>query len=949
MERRSPPEDFVRKPWQSFSTMKRFVSEAVRLENASWRIWYMQQRSKKNMVVSKQHGRLSLSMETNEENIANMEDKTCVYCELASASLTCNGCCHDPYCVSCFKLIHMRGHLASHTAVKIQQTTASVVWNTVKDKVHKPHAVPKNTTPQQRIPCPPKPVAKKPTQSWEEKMDVLFQKLMVTSMHHDGDISVHNIDHKQLHQKWTSEGKVAVCANCKDSHITVACPLLIPSPSPAPKSTEPPINGTANVSSAQPKASPSKQQVCANCQGNHITIHCPQLMPVIPEAKKTTKQTSCANCGGDHIMLKCPNMTPSIEMPPKQGKVCANCGGDHIMLNCPNMTPSVVMPSKKGKVCANCGGGHRTLDCMSISVGPSTAVNENYKIPAAASAPADIPKAKRKSGKAIVCGNCRGEHMTITCPQLQEDSPKHVVDSIVRKCFTSYHNSNTSNSTHAYLGDEVSVHGAFQIRQAPKTPTFFAPIKESTLPVEVETSPVLPALSQLASLRTPDVWILSSLWNELPEEFLRSRGHPSHTCRDNCLDELKGWVYLKPPHCTKWRRRYMVLYRNQLVEFLDENDAKPVGFCNVHEAMMEEAQDDDDHHEHKLRLTFSSTALRYDGRKSCMWCFQSSTLFHIWKSALERASRIHTQDLFGEEDMELGKGRFAMVKRAERKHLKHCHHACAIKIIDKPAFWDLVQQGVERDDTLFREVLTQSLLTLRGNGVPHHGYVVTLLSLFETHDHLVMEMELMEGGDIYDHIVTHGPLQESQAALVMTHLIMSIQFCLQNGIAHRDVKISNLALDVRTTIGSPTNPCVLKLADFGMGAFLQPNGMLLGRCGTPGYVAPEILTAGVQEHYPPHVDMFSAGVVLYTLLCGYEPFYAINDKELILLNKAVTYFFHPEEWSHISAEAKDLITRMLTKDPQERIRPEEALSHPFLKNVKSIPERPESSTCTKLF
>jgi len=118
--------DFVRKPWQSFSTMKRFVNEANRLENASWRLWYMQQMKDKERVEVQEKTKFphmngnghNKNMVVDEED---EPDRVCVYCEITVACLTCNGCCHDAYCISCFKLIHMRGHLATHTAVKLQQ------------------------------------------------------------------------------------------------------------------------------------------------------------------------------------------------------------------------------------------------------------------------------------------------------------------------------------------------------------------------------------------------------------------------------------------------------------------------------------------------------------------------------------------------------------------------------------------------------------------------------------------------------------------------------------------------------------------------------------------------------------------------------------------------------------------------------------------------------------
>lgn len=90
---------------------------------------------------------------------------------------------------------------------------------------------------------------------------------------------------------------------------------------------------------------------------------------------------------------------------------------------------------------------------------------------------------------------------------------------------------------------------------------------------------------------------------------------------------------------------------------------------------------------------------------------------------------------------------------------------------------------------------------------------------------------------------------------------------------------------------------IMSLLDFGMAGFKDRENLLRGRCGTPGYVAPDILKAGVHEGYPLNVDMFSIGVVIYTLLCGYEPFYGTDDAQLIKSNKNVNYEFHLPEWA----------------------------------------------------
>ncbi|CAK4744167.1 unnamed protein product [Aphanomyces euteiches] len=614
----------------------------------------------------------------------------------------------------------------------------------------------------------------------------------------------------------------------------------------------------------------------------------------------------------------------STELPSrgKRAAICNTCGGPHMSIACPMLQPPAAssiptqLPAHIPPIqCPTCKGPH--LQCED----------------------AQPPKSKKRP----VCGNCRGDHMTIDCPQMpQASTPKHEKAAFVRKVYTNYHNDNTSNSTHAYLGDEVSVHGvhARSFHAVPPGSVALVPQVES-IQEEAEEEAILPPVLPTLSERRPDIWILSAL-QEIPFDLsMQHLSKAGSLCDTNCWShhmEYKGWVLVQPVALSadddglemprQWHRRYMVLFRNTLAEYVDERASRPIGYANVSEAQLSIDT------EGILTLAVTKTALRADGWTLSQWKFDSIENAAEWHDALAQASRLKWADFFAEDKngVELGQGRFSVVKRAKRKVPSQCAQECALKIIDKTAFWELVKGGIERNDTLFREVLTQSVLTMRSR-TSHESFVVQLLSLFETHDHLVIEMELMHGGDVFDRISDKGPLPEKQAAIFISHLIQGIEFCLQNGVVHRDVKLSNLALDEGSEFGSQDKLTVLKLADFGMAAFVLPNGMLRGRCGTPGYVAPEILLAGVNEAYPPHVDMFSAGVVLYTLLCGYEPFFGRNDKELIALNKSVVYSFHPEEWAHISEDAKDLIQLMMQPDANDRITPREALQHPFLKDI----------------
>jgi len=164
------------------------------------------------------------------------------------------------------------------------------------------------------------------------------------------------------------------------------------------------------------------------------------------------------------------------------------------------------------------------------------------------------------------------------------------------------------------------------------------------------------------------------------------------------------------------------------------------------------------------------------------------------------------------------------------------------------------------------------------------------------------------------------------------------------GIAHRDIKLSNITFPrSERDLSDECENIFIKLADFGMAGFVGKDGKLRGRCGTPGYVAPDILRAGINEAYGINVDLFSIGVVAYTLLCGYEPFYGTDDQELIRANKAIEYEFHQPEWAEVSSLAQDWIYHTLA-GPEMRMSPIEARQHPWLADaVRKEDERKADS------
>ncbi|CAM9885186.1 unnamed protein product [Ectocarpus sp. 6 AP-2014] len=201
-----------------------------------------------------------------------------------------------------------------------------------------------------------------------------------------------------------------------------------------------------------------------------------------------------------------------------------------------------------------------------------------------------------------------------------------------------------------------------------------------------------------------------------------------------------------------------------------------------------------------------------------------------------------------------------------------------------------------------------------------HENIVKLYDFYEEKHFYYLVMEILNGGELFDRIVLKQFYNEKEARDVLKVLFKAIQYCHDRDIAHRDLKPENLLLV------SDDDDAVIKLADFG---FARPVGEtgLSTQCGTPGYVAPEILKG---ELYGKPVDIWSIGVITYILLGGYPPFHDDNQAKLYQKIKKGKVSFHPQYWSTVSDEAKDLIKKMLTLDKDKRITAEQALEHPWV-------------------
>lgn len=221
-----------------------------------------------------------------------------------------------------------------------------------------------------------------------------------------------------------------------------------------------------------------------------------------------------------------------------------------------------------------------------------------------------------------------------------------------------------------------------------------------------------------------------------------------------------------------------------------------------------------------------------------------------------------------------------------------------------------------------------------------HANIIALEDLFETADHFYIVTELVTGGELFDKIVEKGNYSEHDAAILVRKMLSAIDYLHHLGIVHRDLKPENLLLKDHSDISE------VKLADFGLSKIVGQAGMTLMQtaCGTPGYVAPEVLKAC---GYGPEVDLWSIGVITYILLCGFPPFY---HEELPLLFDQIMeaqYEFPEEYWDPISQDAKDFIKKLLVVEPEQRMNTTQALDHPWLVNAEKQ-NKPLSKMGSKL-
>lgn len=200
--------------------------------------------------------------------------------------------------------------------------------------------------------------------------------------------------------------------------------------------------------------------------------------------------------------------------------------------------------------------------------------------------------------------------------------------------------------------------------------------------------------------------------------------------------------------------------------------------------------------------------------------------------------------------------------------------------------------------------------------IADHPNIIKFFETFEDERYVHIVMEECTGGDLFDHLITNGQYTEQEAAVLLRKIISAINHLHHRHICHRDIKPENFLFQ------SPEKLSEVKIIDFGLATKFGEDQMHTV-VGTPYYVAPDVL----QGNYGKECDVWSLGVLLYVMLAGYPPFYGDSQHEIFKRIIRGQFDFDREEWSDVSAEARDLISSMLVVNPAKRVTLEAVLRH----------------------
>eukprot|EP01083_Nonionella_stella_P040509 109928_1 len=298
------------------------------------------------------------------------------------------------------------------------------------------------------------------------------------------------------------------------------------------------------------------------------------------------------------------------------------------------------------------------------------------------------------------------------------------------------------------------------------------------------------------------------------------------------------------------------------------------------------------------------------GKAVHLYCDSLSSA-QSWLEALEISAQTVSISRYYQLLDILGKGSFAQVCEAKEKA---SGRKVAVKIIEKKVIDGKQKEYIRIEMSVMKLV--------------RHPNVMRLEQVFETKTKIYMVMPLYAGGDLYEYMkqnARHG-LSEDDSRRVIYNVFCALKYLHSVGIVHRDLKPENLLLVRRN---EPTN---IVITDFGLSKFAAPHEAMKAACGTLSYVAPEVLR---MEGYGKEVDLWSTGVIAFLTLRAKLPFHDQTKNRIIARILRQNVQMTDVHWQSISKEAKDLITKLLIKNPAQRITVENAIKHPWFDDIRA--------------
>ncbi|KAK4416224.1 CDPK-related kinase [Sesamum alatum] len=264
---------------------------------------------------------------------------------------------------------------------------------------------------------------------------------------------------------------------------------------------------------------------------------------------------------------------------------------------------------------------------------------------------------------------------------------------------------------------------------------------------------------------------------------------------------------------------------------------------------------------------------------------------------------------------EVGRGHFGYTCRSKFKKGELKGQEVAVKVIPKAKMTTAIAIEDVRKEVKILRALTG------------HSNLIQFYDAYEDHDNVFIVMELCEGGELLDRILSRGgKYTEDDAKAVMIQILNVVAFCHLQGVVHRDLKPENFLFT------SKEENSLLKAIDFGLSDFVKPDERLNDIVGSAYYVAPEVL----HRAYSTEADVWSVGVIAYILLCGSRPFWARTESGIFRAVVKAEPTYEEQPWPTLSSEAKDFVKRLLNKDPRKRMTAAQALCHPWIKNSNDV-------------